>query len=222
MRSRRTWKTLADPAVCFYSRLRSRCGRIRPSFGRRGLWTWRFSDPPLGRPHEDPQSCWPPACTQRPTRRPARLTVERDLVSVIQAPRGAGVGSRVLEGCMAWRMWYDYFSVPQPGVEDDPSPSWDLRAALQRAVSSLAAYVQACMHFVVLAPTVRHESGRACWARVWGVISTLRCPICFPVCRNPVAVACRMWELRGALAPASPRAPPLCPRHSAAGASHAT
>lgn len=62
---------------------------------------------------------------------------------------------------MAWHMWYDYFSIPQPdapGAESDQHT--DRASDLGRAVASLPRYVCACEYFFVLAPTVAHEDGR--------------------------------------------------------------
>mmetsp|Transcript_47191 Transcript_47191/g.132704 ORF Transcript_47191/g.132704 Transcript_47191/m.132704 type:complete len:612 (-) Transcript_47191:139-1974(-) len=85
------------------------------------------------------------------------LRVEGDLRTLIISRVASSFHLRDFEGCMSWHMWYDYFSIPQPEVESDAAAYTSLTTDLGRAVASLSAYVQACRHFLVLAPTVQHE-----------------------------------------------------------------
>jgi len=81
-------------------------------------------------------------------------------------------------------MWYDYFSVPQPDAEVGGAERETLLAQLDKAVSSLWLYIEACAHFLILAPTVRHQNGtvvdylswkRRGWCRFERLARILRC-----------------------------------------------
>lgn len=88
------------------------------------------------------------------------LRVHVDLHSAIVYKLKPTLNQDHLQDLAAGCLWYDYFSVPQPAApEAESSQHTDLSDALGLAVASLAAYVDRCRFFLILAPCVAHEEG---------------------------------------------------------------
>jgi len=97
-----------------------------------------------------------------------RLQVDSDIVSTVVFGAKGSFRAGELRGIRRWHMWYDYFSIPQPqAVEAEGADRAELEADLARAVSSLAAYVEMCKLFFVLAPSVQHEAGYTIDYKAW-------------------------------------------------------
>jgi len=86
------------------------------------------------------------------------LTIEQDCISTVLF-RHKPLRPAELRDCAGWYLWYDYFSVPQPGHDRADQKPCDKDFSFNKAISSLAAYVSRCKYFMVLAPAVVHEDG---------------------------------------------------------------
>mmetsp|Transcript_4270 Transcript_4270/g.12304 ORF Transcript_4270/g.12304 Transcript_4270/m.12304 type:complete len:615 (-) Transcript_4270:746-2590(-) len=102
-----------------------------------------------------------------------RATLEGGLKVGMDMISAGGLGEKLIKSeqlrlLALGYIWYDYFSVPQPDAAmAEGGTHADLATDLGKAVASLAAYVDKCCFFVVLAPTVVHEEGHTIDYGTW-------------------------------------------------------